>query len=252
MQNVAEFPVSKAMPRQDTFATRGEAPPAHIPSFLPAFPDPHTLMETAKYVHKEHTTASRQAALTEQQQAGEEALLRVEAREHPESVPLQSAKQRLDAAAAEEGKDEGPADGGAAAAAAATQENPFLAGPVWEATDPAPRAVPAAAVGPTVEWTVPEGAADGAAAGQGMDINFDGFKVGPASRVTLATSGRSYVPDAYAGEEVEAAAAPGARRRRVATTAADARVKEILLARAEDADMAMGTEDAAAMDHEMI
>ena len=179
-QNVSQFPLSKALPQPDSFASRGETPPSHIPAFLPAFPDPHTLMETAQFIQTAHTTHTRQQQLIEQQLQGEDALLRIEAREHPENAPLQSAKQRL------EGNEE-------AEKVDAAEGNAFLAPVLWEAAEPeetlpAAAAAPAApeAAGGNVEWQAP--AENGAA----VDLNIDAFQLSnTGTRVALATSGRS-------------------------------------------------------------
>lgn len=195
-QNVSDFPLTKSLPTPPSFAARNETPPSHIPSFLPAFPDPHTLIETAKFVHKEHTTHSRQQQVTEQQQQGEEALVNIEARQHPESAPLQSAKEKL-------------ADGnttGVDTENVVEEDNAFLAPVLWEASEPqtttttaipsmieagiAARPVGASGEKKTemnIEWLTPE---DTAAADL-PDLNFEGFQMtGTGSRVTLATSGR--------------------------------------------------------------
>jgi Transcription factor TFIID complex subunit 8 C-term len=185
-QNVSDFPLTKSLPTLASFASCNETPPSHIPSFFPAFPDPHTLMETAKFVHTEHTTHSRQQQVTEQQQQGEEALVNIEAREHPESAPLQSAKEKLGG------------DGNKNTENKAEEENGFLAPVLWEAAEgtavgataaPASRAAAAdEKTGPlNVEWLVPEVAT----AAPMPDLNFEGFQMtGSGSRVALATSGR--------------------------------------------------------------
>jgi hypothetical protein len=142
-------------------------------------------METAKFVHKEHTTHSRQQQVTEQQQQGETALVNIEAREHPESAPLQSAKEKL-------------GDSGTNNENAAEEENAFLAPVLWEATEPTSAAAPTAATTVVanggeakaelnVEWMAPEGTA----AAPMPDLNFEAFQMtGTGNRVTLATSGR--------------------------------------------------------------
>ena len=192
-QNISDFPLSKALPTPASFASCGETPPSHIPSFLPAFPDPHTLMETAKFVHTEHTTHSRQQQVTEQQQQGEEALVNIEAREHPESAPLQSAKEKL-GDSNENGAEEG---------------NVFLAPVLWEASEPTTTKPVAAAGGGASGGTTaaPKGAtagdesmidlnvewlaSEGTNAAPMPDLNFEGFQMtGTGNRVTLATSGR--------------------------------------------------------------
>lgn len=72
---------------------------------------------------------------------------------------------------------------------------------------------------------------------------------------TISIICRLQVPDAYGddGTVPDLSIAPGARRRRLIGTsdATRNRVREILSTRAEDADMAYGTEDVF-MDHEMI
>jgi len=190
-QNVSDFPLTKSLPTLASFASCNETPPSHIPSFLPAFPDPHTLMETAKFVHKEHTTHSRQQQVTEQQQQGEEALVNIEARQHPESAPLQSAKEKLGDGNTTTNNTENAVEEG----------NAFLAPVLWEASEPKTMttAMPSATAAArpvahgekkaeiNVEWLAPE---ETTATGM-PDLNFEGFQMtGTGSRVTLATSGR--------------------------------------------------------------
>lgn len=47
---LAQYPVHRQQPLPPTFADQKDQPPgAHIPPFLPAFPDPHTYQHTAAY-----------------------------------------------------------------------------------------------------------------------------------------------------------------------------------------------------------
>ena len=208
-QNIAQFPLSKTLPQPETFAARNETPPSHIPPFLPAFPDPHTLLETAKFAHTAHTAQTRQQQVAEQQQKGEEALLRVEAREHPESAPLQSAKQRLDAVAA----GVGVGGGSGAEDNGILEENIFLAGPVlrWEgdrqvangtevgdggrrrahAQEEGGATVAATATATDEEEFKFEWVPTASTAGPEENVHFEAFQVSATgTKVMLATSGR--------------------------------------------------------------
>ena len=52
---LAPFPVRRPARSMPTFEERGEAPPPHVPSFLPAFPDPHTYERTPVFAgHEEN------------------------------------------------------------------------------------------------------------------------------------------------------------------------------------------------------
>lgn len=44
--SLAPYPVRKPARLYPTFQERGEAPPPHIPAFLPVFPDKHTYVAT--------------------------------------------------------------------------------------------------------------------------------------------------------------------------------------------------------------
>ena len=183
VQNVSQFPVAKALRLPQSFAACGEIPPHHIPAFLPAFPDPHTIVETAKFVQTAHTTTrSRQQQLTEQQHDGEKALLAMQAREHPENDALQHAKRYLDGAEHEEGAKEG---------GEVEEGNAFFAAPVWESNHQngaAAAAADGAAAAVNVEWVAVE---DDRSGGAVAPIHLESFQLtGEKSRVGLATSGR--------------------------------------------------------------
>ena len=47
--NIAPFPLRKKSKPPPTFLARGEAPPPHIPAWLPALPDRHTYQATPAY-----------------------------------------------------------------------------------------------------------------------------------------------------------------------------------------------------------
>jgi len=75
---VSAFPVARPRRAAPSFAESGEAPPAHIPAHLPAFPDAHTHRATAvqagekrdaKAKHKAYVRNRRQAELSLVRQA---------------------------------------------------------------------------------------------------------------------------------------------------------------------------------------
>ena len=47
--NIAAFPQRKKPRPPPTFLDRGEAPPPHVPAWLPALPDRHTYQATPVY-----------------------------------------------------------------------------------------------------------------------------------------------------------------------------------------------------------
>jgi len=180
--NISKFPLPKRLSTQPTFAEQHENPPGHIPSYLPAFPDDHAHMETPQFPQADTSAQNRQEKLTEQQQKAQEALLKVRAREVPESQVLQQAAriQTLE----KENDDEKAAP------------NPFLSNPVWEGKDGLDAFGPiesAACVEPGVspamkEWkSLPDVEARG-----GFSTKFKSFKMGDFLSVqdVLATSGR--------------------------------------------------------------
>ncbi|KAL4452607.1 hypothetical protein ABPG75_008269 [Micractinium tetrahymenae] len=199
---ISAFPLRKKSRPPPTFLDRGEAPPPHIPAWLPALPDKHTYKATPVYPGHEQDPQKRQMQLTEQRQQAETALVRLQARLAADSNQLLAAKlpnpeagEAGPAGAAAEEQQQQQANGGAAGGAAgghaaAVASNPFLAAPWGDlqseeqqqqqqsgaaAASPAAGtaggeqpAAPAGASGPTVEWEetvwAPEG---GAAAGGG-------------------------------------------------------------------------------------
>jgi hypothetical protein len=50
---LAPYPVRTQRPVPPTFADQAEPHPAHVPGFLPAFPDPHTYQHTAAFAGHE-------------------------------------------------------------------------------------------------------------------------------------------------------------------------------------------------------
>ena len=50
--NISAFPQRKKPRAAPTYADRGEAPPPHIPAWLPALPDRHTYVATPVYPGK--------------------------------------------------------------------------------------------------------------------------------------------------------------------------------------------------------
>ncbi|KAL6767521.1 hypothetical protein ACKKBF_B35565 [Auxenochlorella protothecoides x Auxenochlorella symbiontica] len=103
---IIPFPVARKTRPTPTFAERGEAPPAHIPDFLPAFPDRHTYCETHELPLPDADPAARHLAGMEAQQAAEQALVKLHARAAPQDPVLASAlpsKEEGPAAAAEGG-----------------------------------------------------------------------------------------------------------------------------------------------------
>lgn len=49
VHTVPPYPVRRPARPVPTFEEKEEQPPAHIPSFLPAFPDPHTFEHTPAF-----------------------------------------------------------------------------------------------------------------------------------------------------------------------------------------------------------
>ena len=173
--DIAPFPVEKRMQRDPTWEEMGEAPPPHIPSWLPAFPDRHTYMHTVGFPGHDSDPHSVRMRMSEQRQQAEAALVRLGARllpgnkllaaslpqeegagEDEAAAPAAAAAApeqppaALDRGAAEQEKEAGAAAAEAPGAAAGPQSgNPFLAPVMWEDLPaqplPAMEAVPAVA-----------------------------------------------------------------------------------------------------------
>eukprot|EP00775_Hariotina_reticulata_P005121 gene5121-5361_t len=71
---LAPYPVHCQRPVAPTFADQKEAPPAHIPAFLPAFPDPHTYQHTAAFSGHEADPYKQRQSMLEAKQKAEAAL----------------------------------------------------------------------------------------------------------------------------------------------------------------------------------
>lgn len=125
-QNITPFPSQKQLTRLPTFAVSQETPPPHIPRFLPVFPDPHARFESPEYAKGPDSSHARQQQLVQQQQEGEEALLRIEARQAPPDGALQQAARGFQEPEETKGQAE-------------AEVNPFFAPILWEA--PAARGV---------------------------------------------------------------------------------------------------------------
>lgn len=131
-QTISEFPVRKKATATATFASRGEAPPAHIPAFFPAFPDKHAYVSTELFAAAAPDAARRQLKGAEQRQAGEEALVKLAGRLQPDSALLkEDAAVAAPAPAAPAAKDK---------AKSAAVGNPFLGLLPWEEPQPVEQA----------------------------------------------------------------------------------------------------------------
>ncbi|KFM22459.1 Transcription initiation factor TFIID subunit 8 [Auxenochlorella protothecoides] len=191
------------------------APPAHIPDFLPAFPDRHTYCETHELPLPDADPAARHLAGMEAQQAAEQALVKLHARAAPQDPVLASALPS---------KEEGPAaaaEGGARAHPdpAVPELDPWSAPPlpddVGPPTPPFPGGTPAEE-GATVEDAAdadmpdakPEPLRDpevAAALGATLAPAFQPWDW-QARLLALATQAQSQAPE----EDAFAATAPGA------------------------------------------
>jgi len=58
-----QYPVQKPGRKLPTFQDKQEAAPAHIPAFLPAFPDKHTYLQTPKFPGHEADPAKQSQVL---------------------------------------------------------------------------------------------------------------------------------------------------------------------------------------------
>lgn len=102
------YPVEKAPQLLPSFLERGEVPPAHVPGFLPAFPDPHTYTATPVFPGHERNPAKAVHAMTSARKAAEASLIQLHKRT---SAPLAPAANGISAAA---------------------HVNPYLAPTLWE------------------------------------------------------------------------------------------------------------------------
>ncbi len=49
MHTITDYPIKRAPRPHPTWQDKGEKPPAHIPAFLPAFPDKHNYKHTPTF-----------------------------------------------------------------------------------------------------------------------------------------------------------------------------------------------------------
>lgn len=164
-QSISAFPLRKQSRPAPTFMERGEAPPPHIPPWLPALPDRHTYVATPVYpgtqllascacvlrfpnalwsfrmaAGHEKDPQKRQMLLTEQRQQAETAAVRLQARLAADSNQLLAAKLKSSE------------DASAAAATGQQQEGQEPAGATGQQAD-------IAAVGPGQASRAQRGAA---------------------------------------------------------------------------------------------
>lgn len=119
---ICDFPVSRHPRPPRTFEETGEAPPPHVPSFLPAFPDAHTYRATPSFPGAEPADAggadakelaaaraARAAAEGDERRGAESSLVRLAARAEPDNPLLAPALER--GHAGEGGRGEGEKEG---------------------------------------------------------------------------------------------------------------------------------------------
>uniref|UniRef100_A0A383W5E7 Transcription initiation factor TFIID subunit 8 n=1 Tax=Tetradesmus obliquus TaxID=3088 RepID=A0A383W5E7_TETOB len=135
---LAPYPVRTQRPAPPTFADQAEPHPAHVPGFLPAFPDPHTYQHTAAFAGHEADPHKQRQSMLEAKQKAEAALNKLHQRmsskaAQPDTNPFLAAPAveqlpaQLPAAAAAAA---GSAGSSAAAAAAAASKGDAAAPPV--------------------------------------------------------------------------------------------------------------------------
>lgn len=120
-QPVPSFPVVRSRKLVPSFLQMGETPPSkHIPSWLPAFPDPHTYIHTPMWNERKTEPRADKIEQARQRRKAERSLLNLQ--------------QRLVcSASAEPGAGSSVpvvSDGGKKALSATTEKNPFLTGPL--------------------------------------------------------------------------------------------------------------------------
>lgn len=111
--SIPRFPALKKPAAFVSFSQKGEDPPAHIPSFLPAFPEKHTYVDTPVFTKHAQDAREQKLALEKGRREAEKALLKLSARIQPKEE------------ATLEGKGTGKTSSNAVG-------NPFLAAPERE------------------------------------------------------------------------------------------------------------------------
>lgn len=107
-QSIAAYPKAKRPRPVPSFADKQEVPPAHIPSFMPAFPDQHTYLSTPVYPGHDKDPKRVREKLNKQRQSAAKAVINQHARIEQ-------------------------SQGDAAASALPSQGlGPFFAAPLWE------------------------------------------------------------------------------------------------------------------------
>jgi hypothetical protein len=235
-QTIAVFPIEKSTSHHPTFAACNEMPPLHIPSHLPTLPDAHARQSTPQNAEPHQSAEDRQEQLAKQQHYGEDALLKMNAREKHDNAVLQRAAE---AAAARVSAEERA--GAPLAQAVAEVDNPFFAHPAaWEGEfiHTKQRQEP-----PLVCLDVSPPVQDWAATDTGPEapgLQFAGWQWGGSMSTNAVISTRTHpfarVEDAYgAALEGEEASAPGGRRRLLGSEEAKrARVRELVASRVEE------------------
>ncbi|KAL3142651.1 hypothetical protein ABBQ38_002960 [Trebouxia sp. C0009 RCD-2024] len=120
------YPVSKEPRLAPSFADKKETPPPHIPTFLPAFPDKHTYVQTAAYAGHEHDPKQQRLAADKARRQAEKSLVKLHDRSMPPPPP-----PKLAPGGAKPPQLKLPASMGPPPPRQ-KQTNPFLAAPLWE------------------------------------------------------------------------------------------------------------------------
>ncbi|KDD75466.1 hypothetical protein H632_c671p0, partial [Helicosporidium sp. ATCC 50920] len=89
--SIADFPLRRVIKPVASFAARGETAPAHIPAYLPAFPDEHTYRDTTQFPGDALDAARRSTHAAEAAQEAEAALVKLAARMEPGNPVLRGA-----------------------------------------------------------------------------------------------------------------------------------------------------------------
>lgn len=243
--DIQPFPDRRPPPkRTPAFAAIGEAPPPHIPTYLPAFPDAHTYKETAIFpARNQNDVMKRQDDLTKQREEAQSAFVKLQARLSPDNAVLAEAAKR-DAPEEEAAQEAGPStdqvmqDVEQEPQPTTTTLNAFnLAPSAWEASQATTAPLPSAITEPSSSsWN---------------------WKEHLEKVATLATSGRPLQDSFEPAYFTDGGDRPGRRKGRSGVTidSTKTRVEELLLRGGivETAEATVEEEQLeAALDKEMI
>ncbi|MEW5313642.1 MAG: hypothetical protein WDW38_005194 [Sanguina aurantia] len=123
--SLPSFPTARSGVVKPCFEEIGAEPAAHIPTFLPAFPDKHTYIQTPAYQQHETDATKQQSVVQQGRQQAEQALVQLHKR-------LQNSISEVPVDDEAEGTGATAGGGSSSRSNSSSNANPFLSPPLFE------------------------------------------------------------------------------------------------------------------------